>query len=344
MFSQNLRTVFLLACAVLAACTPLPPAPAPASAPATLAAMPAPAWQRQGVRLLHIAPDESLLTITVRRGGALARLGHDHVVASRSLQGVVAPALGRAQFRFRLDEMSVDEAGLRQAAGLTTTPRRASRHAPQHAGGACSRRNAIGVRSTRATATSRFRCDITCMGARTVQCRCGSRGGRWTPLQAAEPAVETKRLRHRPFAVLGGAMAVRIDGTGFALPPARRQRARITASQADEDGAATRSAQARRAGGGEPQADGAGKNSEQAEQHARLRRKPRPSCALPAGIAWPATMPRRKTGKKHDFRIDTVGKQPLPNSAARIRREGRRAIDSGAATSAQGADDQPHKI
>ena len=84
--------------------------------------MPAPAWQRQGVQLLHIAPDESLLTITVRRGGALARLGHDHVVASRSLQGVVAPALGRAQFRFRLDEMSVDEAGLRQAAGLTTTP------------------------------------------------------------------------------------------------------------------------------------------------------------------------------------------------------------------------------
>ncbi|NVI81778.1 YceI family protein [Janthinobacterium sp. BJB401] len=71
---------------------------------------------------MHIAPEESLLTITVRRGGALARLGHDHVVASRSLHGVVAPALGRAQFRFRLDAMSVDEASLRQAAGLTTAP------------------------------------------------------------------------------------------------------------------------------------------------------------------------------------------------------------------------------
>ncbi|WP_255206160.1 YceI family protein [Janthinobacterium sp. BJB401] len=122
MFRLNLRTVFLLACAVLAACTPLPPAPAPASTPATPAAMPKPAWQRPGVQLLHIAPEESLLTITVRRGGALARLGHDHVVASRSLHGVVAPALGRAQFRFRLDAMSVDEASLRQAAGLTTAP------------------------------------------------------------------------------------------------------------------------------------------------------------------------------------------------------------------------------
>lgn len=124
MFSQNhrlpstIRATFLLACAVLASCTPLPPAPVPA-APAT---MPAPAWPRQGVQLLHIVPQESLLTITVRRGGALARLGHDHVIASRSLQGVVAPAPGRAAFQFRLDEMSVDEAGLRQAAGLATTP------------------------------------------------------------------------------------------------------------------------------------------------------------------------------------------------------------------------------
>ncbi|MBE3025530.1 YceI family protein [Janthinobacterium sp. BJB1] len=71
---------------------------------------------------MHIAPEESLLTITVRRGGALARLGHDHVVASRGLQGVVAPAQGRAQFQFRLDEMSVDEEALRKTAGLTTTP------------------------------------------------------------------------------------------------------------------------------------------------------------------------------------------------------------------------------
>ncbi|MDN2675427.1 YceI family protein [Janthinobacterium sp. SUN033] len=118
------RLLLACACALLAACSPFAPPPAASlpAAPAAAPAMQAPPWQQPGVRILHIAPQESLLTITVRRGGALARLGHDHVVASRSLQGVVAPAPGRAQFRFRLDEMSVDEAGLRQAAGLTTTP------------------------------------------------------------------------------------------------------------------------------------------------------------------------------------------------------------------------------
>jgi len=118
------HTLLACACALLAACTPFAPPPAASlpAAPVTAPAMQAPLWQQPGVHVLHIAPQESLLTITVRRGGALARLGHDHVIASRTLQGVVAPALGRAQFQFRLDEMSVDEESLRQSAGLTTTP------------------------------------------------------------------------------------------------------------------------------------------------------------------------------------------------------------------------------
>ncbi|MGK5010004.1 YceI family protein [Janthinobacterium sp. MDB2-8] len=118
------RTLLACACALLAACTPFAPPPNASlpAAPVAAPAMPAPAWQQPGVHVLHIVPQESLLTITVRRGGALARLGHDHVIASRNLQGVVAPAPGRAQFQFRLDEMSVDEESLRQAAGLTTTP------------------------------------------------------------------------------------------------------------------------------------------------------------------------------------------------------------------------------
>ncbi|MGK5056252.1 YceI family protein [Janthinobacterium sp. LB2P49] len=118
------RALLACACALLAACTPFAPPPAASlpAAPVAAPAVQAPLWQQPGVHVLHIAPQESLLTITVRRGGALARLGHDHVIASRNLQGVVAPALGRAQFQFRLDEMSVDEESLRQAAGLTTTP------------------------------------------------------------------------------------------------------------------------------------------------------------------------------------------------------------------------------
>lgn len=123
---QNTRRRALLACAcaLLAACTPFaaPPAAITPAVSQPAPGMPAPAWQRHGIQLLHIVPQESLLTITVRRGGALARLGHDHVIASRTVQGVVAPAAGRAAFAFRLDEMSVDEASLRQAAGLTTAP------------------------------------------------------------------------------------------------------------------------------------------------------------------------------------------------------------------------------
>lgn len=127
MSNPSRRLSALCACLALAACSPLagpPPAqPQASAAPAPAAtARAAPDWQASGARLLYLAPQESLLTITVRRGGALARLGHDHVIASRTLQGAVAPALGRAEFRFRLDEMSVDESGLRAAAGLTTTP------------------------------------------------------------------------------------------------------------------------------------------------------------------------------------------------------------------------------
>jgi hypothetical protein len=71
--------------------------------------------------VLRIA-DEALIAITVRRGGALARLGHDHVVAARRIDGRVDPVAGLAVLRFRLDEMSVDEAALRREAGLATQP------------------------------------------------------------------------------------------------------------------------------------------------------------------------------------------------------------------------------
>ena len=219
MFSQNrrlpsaIRTPLLLACAVLAACTPLPPVPAPA-APAQ-AAMPAPAWQRPGVQLLHIAPEESLLTITVRRGGALARLGHDHVVASRSLQGVVAPAPGRAQFQFRLDEMSVDEESLRQAAGLTTTPSAdaiaGTRHNMLVRVLDAERYPWVRVEARRTGDKQVFDADITVHGVtRTVQ----------LPVRV-EQAADGRRLQASgslllkqsdfgivPFAILGGAMAV----------------------------------------------------------------------------------------------------------------------------------------
>ncbi|MES2741239.1 MAG: YceI family protein [Pseudomonadota bacterium] len=80
------------------------------------------AARAKGERILQIDSQASVIRVLVRRGGRLARLGHDHVVASRHVQGQVAPDAGRADFRFRLDHMTVDEQALRQQAGFTTQP------------------------------------------------------------------------------------------------------------------------------------------------------------------------------------------------------------------------------
>ncbi|MBC7685970.1 MAG: YceI family protein [Bdellovibrionales bacterium] len=107
---------------VLVACTAAPP-PAPVSPPAGDAAA---AWYQKaaqaGKKVYRIDPSQSLITVTVRSGGALARFGHDHVVPSRGIEGFVAPDAGRADFHFRLDQMTVDEAALRTGAGLDTQP------------------------------------------------------------------------------------------------------------------------------------------------------------------------------------------------------------------------------
>ena len=117
------RTLPLILCAtLLASCgthTPQPATPATAS-------IPDPGWYERaakaGQQIYTIDSAQSLITVVVRRGGPMARFGHDHVVASRSIIGKVAPDAGRADFQFRLDQMTVDEAALRTEAGLTTQP------------------------------------------------------------------------------------------------------------------------------------------------------------------------------------------------------------------------------
>jgi polyisoprenoid-binding protein YceI len=118
------RIAALVLAAILAGCgTPPPPAlPMPAQA-ASQANM---QWyndaRKTGKRVWQIDSKASLIVVTVRRGGSLARLGHDHVVSSRTIEGLLAPDEGRADFQFRLDQMQVDESDLRREAGLTTAP------------------------------------------------------------------------------------------------------------------------------------------------------------------------------------------------------------------------------
>jgi hypothetical protein len=117
------RSCLLLAALVLGACAVAPRQP---PAPTTPPAENTEAWYRAaeaaGQAVWQIDPARSLITIVVRRGGALARLGHDHVVASHDIHGLVAPQAGRADFQFRLDALTVDEPALRRAAGLEHDP------------------------------------------------------------------------------------------------------------------------------------------------------------------------------------------------------------------------------
>lgn len=76
----------------------------------------------QGRHVYSVAPEGSLVAILVRRGGSLAHLGHDHVVASRGVQGYVAPDEGSADLYVPLADLSVDEPALRKEAGLDTQP------------------------------------------------------------------------------------------------------------------------------------------------------------------------------------------------------------------------------
>jgi len=111
---------------LVAACAQPPRAPAPS--PAALAAppdFPTTFYQQaaaSGQQVLRVDPAASLVAITVRRAGTLAKLGHDHIVASHDLQGYVAPGANRADLFLPLDSLAVDEPALRAEAGFDTQP------------------------------------------------------------------------------------------------------------------------------------------------------------------------------------------------------------------------------
>jgi len=76
----------------------------------------------QGRPVFRVLPGESLVSIVVRRGGPLARLGHDHVVSGADVQGYADPQQSRADLFLLLDALVVDDPALRAQAGLDTQP------------------------------------------------------------------------------------------------------------------------------------------------------------------------------------------------------------------------------
>ena len=109
---------------MLAGCPSLvrEPAPAPAAPPADFPEDYYREALARGKPVFRVDPAGSLIVIEVRRAGWLARLGHDHVVASHEVGGYVAPDEGRADLYVALERLVVDEAALRAEAGFDTQP------------------------------------------------------------------------------------------------------------------------------------------------------------------------------------------------------------------------------
>jgi hypothetical protein len=75
---------------------------------------------KEGRPVFRVDPALSLAVLEVRRAGSLARLGHDHVIASHDLRGYLLPDAGRADLYVALERLAVDEPGLRADAGFAT--------------------------------------------------------------------------------------------------------------------------------------------------------------------------------------------------------------------------------
>lgn len=116
--------LLLTLCLGLAACPrPVqPPAPAP-SVPPTAPSAPA---EVPGATNYRIDPQASTLDILVYRGGKFAKLGHNHVVSSKSLTGRVwmHRELARSGFEiaFPVADLIVDDPEARRAAGSEFPP------------------------------------------------------------------------------------------------------------------------------------------------------------------------------------------------------------------------------
>jgi polyisoprenoid-binding protein YceI len=107
----------------LSACQTSPPpteTPAPVPVPATPTAAPVGAHEYQ------VVGEESLLQILVYRGGTMSRLGHNHVIASHLLSGIVFVADDVTQTRFDIgipvNELTIDEPAMREQAGADFPP------------------------------------------------------------------------------------------------------------------------------------------------------------------------------------------------------------------------------
>jgi hypothetical protein len=115
---------FAVTVLLLGACAPQPAERAPSQA-AGPEGFPEQVYLRaaaEGRPVFRIDPASSIVVVEVHRAGSLARLGHDHVVASHDVHGYIEPDAGRADLYVALDRLAVDEPELRKQARFDTEP------------------------------------------------------------------------------------------------------------------------------------------------------------------------------------------------------------------------------
>ena len=129
--SRAIAVALILLAAGCAAPPPAPPVPTgvPQEFPVERYRSPA-----GGEVVYEVDPDRSLVQVFAYRGGTLARMGHDHVIASREVSGFVLLRDGDhdgsrfvADLFAALAAMTVDETALREDAGFTTEPSESDR-------------------------------------------------------------------------------------------------------------------------------------------------------------------------------------------------------------------------
>ena len=110
---------------LLVACAPVKPVPELAEKGALPPDFPEAYYRQaaaQGKPVFRVDSKTSVVVMEVRRSGSLARLGHDHVVASHDVKGYVVPSDGRADLYVPLAQLVVDEPALRAEAGFQSQP------------------------------------------------------------------------------------------------------------------------------------------------------------------------------------------------------------------------------
>lgn len=122
--SLGRRSKLCLLVLTLCACAPTPPHAPPRTAPDTPPGFPRALYEREFAgqgQVYRVAAEESRALFRVYRGGRLARLGHNHVVSARHLEGYVfvgnSMSDSRADLFVPLHRLVVDDDADRAAAG-----------------------------------------------------------------------------------------------------------------------------------------------------------------------------------------------------------------------------------